>query len=859
MSFNTISESLKKLNKVVYRTFLGNEFDDLSMVSRKNLYNKKTHRIPSFSRELGYLFYDKDLNIFFNEHNAGYLFQICPLTGGNERLAEQLDSILREKLTENNTFHLIKVVHNKVGERIDSCVSQFQGSGIDGIETLTRHLEPYWKKAALDKFHTRDGVYATLLDCEIYLVIDMPVDVDVDDSSGLQNVSAELGLIRRGVESAFTSSQIGFKRCDVTDLLRLVSFYTDPSISNIYNKQHSYDEEKVIRDQVSNGHFGCEIETDGLYLDGLNGDLTNTTTAVTVLTMAEPPVEFSLNMNSDLVNNIFEKHATITCNHIVSVIYKSENQAKAQFIANRKTSSLNKKANSKYAMNVTGTIERAKQWKKFRDDLNLKKTKSIKMLYNLVLFSKPENQGRDVQNAKLTFAYSGIQLSVCKWMQAPYFLVSMPFMFSGYLEKDFALPNMMEPISSWNAVQMMPLISDWSGNPSGMILPSIRNQISQIDNYSGAFGSGLGIVITGMTRGGKSFYANTMVMNTLSQGGDVFIIDVGGSYKKLTQLLGGTYIEYSNLAMNPFTNVESIETDITNIIDLFSMLTLPETGANENDRSTLRKAILNAYSLKKKETLIDDVKNELRNLYTENPVTYSKGTILAESLEPYCTTSEKGNIFNKPSKLDPNARLLVIDLEDLREKKDTLLPVLVSLFSQLQRRIYKTGRDMKKMFIMDEVMNILGDNPPAAKFVVSGYRMGSRFNCSYVIIAQGVADFYRLDDTKVAYENSALKLVFKQDPTSLTNFQKEHDVFTASEYSVLQQFPFPKEVGYSHVLVKGSTFSSFNRLFVDPFTLVAMSSTGEDFQAVENYVKSGMTYIQSIDRVAKEHYRGMYE
>ena len=108
-------------------------------------------------------------------------------------------------------------------------------------------------------------------------------------------------------------------------------------------------------------------------MDGVNGDLTNSTTAVTVLTMAEPPVEFSLNMNSDLVNNIFEKHATITCNHIVSVIYKSENQAKAQFIANRKTSSLNKKANSKYAMNVTGTIERAQQWKKFRDDLNLKK------------------------------------------------------------------------------------------------------------------------------------------------------------------------------------------------------------------------------------------------------------------------------------------------------------------------------------------------------------------------------------------------------------------------------------------------------------------------------------------------------
>ena len=197
MIFSSLKKGFKRANKVVYRTFLGNEFDDLSIVSRRKSYNKKVHRIPSWSQELGYLFYDKELNIFFNEHNAGYLFQICPLTGANEGLAEPLDSILREKITENNAFQLIKVVHNKVGERLDSCIDHFRGSGVDGIEILTSHLAPYWKKAAQDGFPTKDGVFATLFDCEIYLVIDTPIDEDTDLKNTVSEPSGTHGRIGR--------------------------------------------------------------------------------------------------------------------------------------------------------------------------------------------------------------------------------------------------------------------------------------------------------------------------------------------------------------------------------------------------------------------------------------------------------------------------------------------------------------------------------------------------------------------------------------------------------------------------------------------------------------------------------------
>lgn len=857
----SVADNVNKVAKVAHKKvinfFLGDEFEDYSDIYKGGDVDLSVYRYPSFSSVLNYRYYDKSTNLFLNKSSAGFLYRIAPLTGANENLAEQLDALLRSKITEQHTFQVLKVTHNKVGGALDRCAAQFKQEGLSSLSRLGDHLEKYWKKAAEDKFFTQNDVHAKLMHTEVYLVIDKALDDDLD-SMDIAEIKADMALFKRGFEASLQAANIGFMLCPVESLMRLVSFYLKPDVNDLYDRVYDYDDERALNEQFTNKDFGCEVSENGIYIEGVSRQLEEIETAVSVLTLSEPPKEHALNQNIDLSNNIYEKNASVNCNHILSVTYKVEGQAKAQYKANRKTNSLNKKANSQYAVKVAGTVDLANQWKSFRDNLTLKKTKSVKVLYNLVLFSKVEEQGQDIQLAKTAFAYSGIQLTLCKRQQLPYFLASMPFMFSGHLEKDFSLPMMMWPVSSWNAVQMMPLLADWSGNANGILLPTVRNQTAFIDPFSGVFGTGYNIAVSGMTRGGKSFLMQMMMLNVLFNGGDIFIIDVGGSYKKMTNLLGGVYLEYDNLAMNPFTHVKNIGDEIDDIIKLFVLLVLPQTGASEDDTGTIRQAILNAFSKNGNATIIDDVQAELIALYDENSKIYGSAGILAKNLSPYCKDAEHGDAFNLPSKLDPNARMIVVDLKQIEKKNNIKLPVLLSVISQFQRRMFDSDRSKQKMCIMDEAWQFLQGNSVASEFIVSGYRTGSRHMCSFVTITQGISDYTRFEHAKVIWENAALRLIFKQESSSLNQYNKDTELLTDYELRILNTFPKPQEVGYSEVLIKADTFSSFNRLFVDPFTLVALSSKGPDYQAVENYAAAGMDYVSAIDKVAHEHYGAMY-
>ena len=69
--------------------------------------------------------------------------------------------------------------------------------------------------------------------------------------------------------------------------------------------------------------------------------------------------------------------------------------------------------------------------------------------------------------------------------------------------------------------------------------------------------------------------------------------------------------------------------------------------------------------------------------------------------------------------------------------------------------------------------------------------------------------------------------------------QKKHETFSDYEINLLTAFPKAKEAGFSQVLLRSNGISSFHRLFVDPFTRVLLSSDGDDYQAVLNYVATG--------------------
>lgn len=810
--------------------------------------NLDRHRYPSFTSLLPYQYYDEASHLFFNTTNAGLLYRVTLLTGGNEKIAEQLDNILRTKVSNEFTLHLILVKHNQVGYELDAFARQFSKSAFENLSVLGDHLKAFYQKAATHGFETNTTIRPRITHTECFILVDKANRTSESD------LKACFGQFRISFEASLTAAKIGFKRGEVHDFLSLLHFYLGNSPDTIYPRKTNYDKTRLLKHQVCSHDFDSDVEKDTLTIRGVSEDGQPYETAVSVLTIDGLPAKFHLWDNINNTNNIFHPSQSVPCNHIISVVYTVDQLSKAEGRANRKTRDLDKKAKSDYALHVANTEEQARAWRTFRDELSAQKTRAVKMLYNVVLFSRRDEVARDVEATRSVYAYNGIKLALCRRMQLPYFLASMPFLFTGNLAKDFALPTMMWPISSWNATQYMPLLSDWEGCGRGILLPTIREQFACIDPFSGVFGTNYNIAVTGTSGGGKSFFIQMLMLNVLFNGGDIFIIDVGGSYRKLCEALGGTYLEYSNLSMNPFTHVTDLNAELDDVIALFELLTCPTNDATDDDRGTLREAIIAAFNHQGNGTKIDDVQQALLALFERDRETYPTARILSKILQRYCSTAEHGKAFNEASQLSPDARIIVVDLKEIEDNQSIRAPVLLSVISQFQRRMFNSDRSKQKMCIIDEAWSFFTGDAIAANFITKGFRTGRRHKASFVTITQGIDDYYEFSEARAAWENSALKLIFLQEQAALLEHQKAHDTFSEYEINLLTAFPKARDAGYSQVLVRANGISSFHRLFVDPFTRVMLSSDGDDYQAVMNYVGLGMSFLEAVAKVAALHY-----
>ena len=85
----------------------------------------------------------------------------------------------------------------------------------------------------------------------------------------------------------------------------------------------------------------------------------------------------------------------------------------------------------------------------------------------------------------------------------------------------------------------------------------------KLDLFSSA--SNYNCAVFAQSGSGKSFLTSDMITGYLSEGAQVFVIDIGRSYEKLCGLMGGEFVvfdEKSGISLNPFSRVTDIDEDM---------------------------------------------------------------------------------------------------------------------------------------------------------------------------------------------------------------------------------------------------------------------------------------------------------
>jgi conjugal transfer ATP-binding protein TraC len=277
-------------------------------------------------------------------------------------------------------------------------------------------------------------------------------------------------------------------------------------------------------------------------------------------------------------------------------------------------------------------------------------------------------------------------------------------------------------------------------------------------------------IVFAQSGSGKSYATKVEILRQLMQGTKVIVIDPEREYKRLSESVEGTYIKLSAKSrekINPFdlsTTFHNRSDLSEHTQDLIEVISLMAEGLNSSEKAAVDKSILKLYQKNDKTPLLEDLYKELVKL---------KQTKLCERLEKYITGSLAG-VFNAQTNIELDNRLVIFDIKDLPESLRQIMMMIVANFVQNQVK----ARPEKRLLVIDEGWLLL-EHEESARFVAGLVRRARKYYLGVSIISQQANDFLKSDYGRAIASQSSLRILMRQDTTTIKNVVSE---FHLSEY-----------------------------------------------------------------------------
>lgn len=282
---------------------------------------------------------------------------------------------------------------------------------------------------------------------------------------------------------------------------------------------------------------------------------------------------------------------------------------------------------------------------------------------------------------------------------------------------------------------------------------------------------------------GKSYAAKVEILRQLIQKTKVIVIDPEREYQQLCNSLDGSYIKLSARSqekINPFdfslSSHGSTNSLTEHIQDLTEVISLMVEGLSPQEKATLDKAIIKTYkefgytlhgSSKKNNGTYPLLKDLYKTLKDE------KQKALATRLEKFVKGS-LSTVFDSQTNIELNNRLVVFDIKDLPESIRQIMLVIVAnyVYNQVKKE------QQKRLLVIDEGWLLL-EHEESARFIAGLTRRARKYYLGVSIITQQANDFLNNQYGRAIASQASLRLLMRQDTTTIKGVAKE---FKLSEY-----------------------------------------------------------------------------
>jgi conjugal transfer ATP-binding protein TraC len=682
--------------------------------------------------------------------------------------------------------------------------------------------------------HYLAGTRHSLLPNQSYLLRNFRLILSVSLPGSPENLSRieELLLLRDGHRATLHAAGFPSRSWTATDLINWVSAC---SIRTARRRWHplTYDPGRELRDQVIDRSTRLLVRQNGIEL---SNPAQEDSGELRLLSVRSFPQRYALWNMGSLIGDLYQATLQYPCPFMITLgVHVLDPEATRNW-AYLKAARATTNATSYMARFLPDMQERKADW-----DIVLKAMDDGQQLVDLqhqvALFAPKHDMARAEQSARSIFRARGFELSRDTMMMTQGLIGSLPMTLSPPFHADLARMKRVTTKTSANAVHLAPLIAEWQGTGTPvLLLGGRRGQLMQIDVYDNPAGN-YNVAIAGTSGSGKSLLLNEIAAAYLGTGARVWIIDVGRSYEKACRNFGGSFIEFTETRRplpEPFTFVDDIDEDMELLQPLLAQMVSPREALEGFQYSTLGAAIKKVWRAKGREMTVTDIHDLLATGRldddSEKVVALNRCEgdrrlkDLAAMLHPYTRDGTYGKYFDSQATIDFSSDFIVLELEELKAKKDLQTVVLLIVMYRITREMY-FSRDRKKIVIIDEAWDLLSGGA-TAEFIEAGYRRARKYKGAFMSATQGVDDYYRNPAAKAALDNSDWMFLLRQKPESIEMMDKLGQVTMDDAMKRLLQSLRTEHGAFSEVFIHSPAGNGIGRSDRRPLQPAALQQPG---------------------------------
>jgi len=794
-----------------------------------NQVNEYFEHFP-LSSLLPYRCFDTAKGLFYNENSTGFVFETYPMVGCSEEMQREISGLFQTMLPEGSFIQFTLWADPRIGGVLNYWEAARLRQGGVFAKLATRRVE-HLSQMVFDK-----DAAQTLRDyrCIVSYSQAGSPENPVDEQKILQ--------LKEQIKTALTTLGMPVKCWDADDLINtldgILNFTKTTQPSNL--KWNPY---QSLETQIPVPGNSLQISRDHISLN--EGE-----SLIRTYSVRREPDYWSLHAMGDLIGDAMRDLLQIPCPFMIHYGIHICNQEKTKMRVQSRESWVENQARSKIGKRIPILVKQARELDFVRHQQG-KGERFVQTSFMVTLFCTQHSFAHADQVLNNLYRNKQWQLQANGYIHLPAFLSSLPMNWGEGISKDLYAFQRLKTTLSTESANLLPLQAEWKGTSSpGMLLVGRRGQVmtwSPFDNQEGNYN----VAVVGKSGSGKSVFMQELVASNLGQGGQVFVLDVGRSFEKTAKLLGGEYIEFtsrSNICINPFSSIPTAdaaeaEDALAMLKPIVSLMAAPREGTGDLENSYIEQAIKKAW---RQEGVNASITTIEKNLLSQKSRIAKD---LGKKLFPYTKEGNYARYFDGPANIDLSAPMVVVELEELKEKKDLQEVIVQMVIAQITNKLYLGDRKTPTHVVLDEAWDMLRGKQ-SGEFIETAARRLRKYRGSLVVGTQTVNDFYATPAAQAAFENSDWMCLLAQKSESIRQLKKSSRISMDPAMEEMLSSIKTKQGQYAEVMVYGSHGYAIGRLLLDPYSLILYSTKPEEFAAVQQLVDGGAELADAIETVS---------